>query len=91
MLPGVFPYYVTGAITAAGGAWNASIVAEVVTWGSTKLNGLGLGAYIAEMTAKGDFPRIILGVAVMSAMVITMNRLLWRPLYALAERRTRLD
>jgi NitT/TauT family transport system permease protein len=91
MLPGIFPYYVTGAITASGGAWNASIVSEVVSWGPTRLNGSGLGAYVAEMTAKGDFPRIILGVAVMSAMVIAMNRLLWRPLYALAERRTRLD
>jgi len=59
--------------------------------GATKLNGLGLGAYIAEMTNKGDFPRIILGVAVMSVMVIAANRLVWRPLYALAERRTRLD
>jgi NitT/TauT family transport system permease protein len=91
MLPGIFPYYVTGAITASGGAWNASIVSEAVSWGPTKLNGGGLGAYIAQMTDKGDFPRIILGVAVMSVMVIGMNRLLWRPLYVLAERRTRLD
>jgi NitT/TauT family transport system permease protein len=91
MLPGVFPYFVTGAITASGGAWNASIVSEVVSWGPTKLNGSGLGAYIADNTYKGDFPRIILGVAVMSVLVIIMNRGLWRPLYALAERRTRLD
>ncbi len=91
MLPGVFPFYVTGAITASGGAWNASIVSEVVSWGPTKLNGSGLGAYIAENTVSGDFPRIILGVAVMSTMVIALNRAVWRPLYALAERRTRLD
>jgi len=91
MLPGVFPYFVTGAITASGGAWNASIVSEVVRWGSTTLNASGLGAYIAQMTEAGDYPRIALGVAVMSAMVITMNRLIWRPLYAYAERRTRLD
>ena len=91
MLPGIFPFYVTGAITASGGAWNASIVSEAVSWGPTKLNGSGLGAYIAEATYKGDFPRIILGVAVMSVMVIVMNRALWRPLYALGERRTRLD
>ena len=91
MLPGIFPYYVTGAITASGGAWNASIVAEAVSWGPTKLSAGGLGAYIAQMTAAGDYPRIALGVAVMSALVITMNRLLWRPLYAFAERRTRLD
>jgi NitT/TauT family transport system permease protein len=91
MLPGVFPYFVTGAITASGGAWNASIVSEAVSWGPTKLAASGLGAYIAEMTEAGDYPRIALGVAVMSALVIMMNRLLWRPLYAFAERRTRLD
>jgi len=91
MLPGIFPYYVTGAITASGGAWNASIVSEAVSWGPTKLSGSGLGAYIARMTEAGDYPRIALGVAVMSVFVITMNRLLWRPLYAFAQRRTRLD
>jgi len=91
ILPGIFPYYVTGAITASGGAWNASIVSEAVSWGPTRLDGSGLGAYIARMTEAGDFPRIALGIAVMSVLVITMNRILWRPLYALAERRTRLD
>jgi NitT/TauT family transport system permease protein len=91
MLPGVFSYYVTGAITASGGAWNASIVSESVSWGDTKLAAHGLGAYIAEMTDKGDFPRIVLGIAVMSMYVILFNRLLWRPLYGLAERRLRLD
>jgi NitT/TauT family transport system permease protein len=91
MLPGIFPYYVTGAITASGGAWNASIVSEAVTWGSQQISGHGLGAYIAEQTLAGDFPRIALGIAVMSVIVISMNRLIWRPLYALAERRTRLD
>ena len=91
MLPGIFPYYVTGAITASGGAWNASIVSEIVSWGPTKLSGSGLGAYIAQMTEAGDYPRIALGVAVMSVLVIAANRLLWRPLYRYAERRTRLD
>jgi NitT/TauT family transport system permease protein len=91
MLPGIFPYYVTGAITASGGAWNASIVSEVVSWGPTKLNGSGLGAYIAQMTEAGDYPRIALGIAVMSVLVIATNRLFWRPLYVYAERRTRLD
>jgi NitT/TauT family transport system permease protein len=91
MIPGIFPYYVTGAITASGGAWNASIVSETVRWGSTKLSASGLGAYIAKMTEAGDFPRIALGIAVMSVLVIAVNRLLWRPLYAYAERRTRLD
>ena len=91
MLPGIFPYYVTGAITASGGSWNASIVSESVSWGSTKISATGLGAYIAQMTEAGDYPRIALGVAVMSVLVIAMNRLLWRPLYAYAERRMRLD
>jgi NitT/TauT family transport system permease protein len=91
ILPGIFPYYVTGAITAAGGAWNASIVAEAVNWGTTRLSAGGLGAYIARMTEAGDYPRIALGVAIMSVLVIAMNRLLWRPLYLIAERRTRLD
>ncbi|WP_233854329.1 ABC transporter permease [Paraburkholderia sp. HD33-4] len=91
MLPGVFPYYVTGAITASGGAWNASIVSEFVQWGDTKVVAHGLGAYIAETTAAGDFPKIILGVAVMSLFVTLFNRSLWRPLYAFAESRLRLD
>ena len=91
MLPGILPYYVTGAITAAGGAWNASIVAEWASWGNVRLSASGLGAYIAEMTAEGDYPRIALGIVVMSILVISMNRLLWRPLYAYAERRSRLD
>jgi NitT/TauT family transport system permease protein len=91
MLPGIFPYYVTGAITASGGAWNASIVSEAVSWGSTRINGSGLGAYIAQMTEAGDYSRIALGIAVMSTLVVAMNRLLWRPLYVFAERQARLD
>ena len=91
ILPGIFPYYVTGAITASGGSWNASIVAEVASWGSTKLKAQGIGAYIADATAAGDYPRIVLGVAVMSVFVLLFNRLLWRPMYAFAARRLRLD
>jgi NitT/TauT family transport system permease protein len=91
MLPGILPYYVTGAITASGGAWNASIVSELVQWGDTKVAAHGLGAYIAEYTAAGDFPKIILGIAVMSLFVTLFNRLLWRPLYAYAEAKLRLD
>ena len=91
MLPGIFPYFVTGAVTAAGGAWNASIVAEVVKWGHVTLTAHGLGAYIAQMTASGDYPRIVLGIAVMSLFVTLFNRLLWRPLYRYAENRLRLD
>jgi NitT/TauT family transport system permease protein len=91
MLPGIFPYYVTGAITASGGAWNASIVAEFVEWGDTRIAAHGLGAYIAQTTEAGDFPKIILGIAVMSLFVTLCNRLLWRPLYAYAEGRLRMD
>jgi NitT/TauT family transport system permease protein len=91
IVPGILPYYVTGALTAAGGSWNASIVAEVATWGDTKLRAAGLGAYIADATAAGDYARVVLGIAVMSVMVVACNRLLWRPLYRLAERRFRLD
>ena len=87
ILPAVFPSYVTGGITAAGGAWNASIVAEVVSYGNHHLTATGLGAYIAQGTATGNFPHILVGIAVMSFYVILTNRLLWRRLYALAERR----
>lgn len=86
MIPGILPYYVTGAMTAAGGSWNASIVAEYVTWGDTTLHAHGLGNYIAQATSDGDFPHVVLGVAVMSLFVVSFNRLLWRPLYRGAER-----
>ena len=89
-LPGIFPYYITGALTASGGSWNASIVAEAVSWGSEKLHAQGLGAFIADATATGDYPRVALGIATMSIFVIVFNRLVWRPLYAFAERRLRL-
>lgn len=89
-IPGIFPYYVTGALTASGGSWNASIVAEAVSWGSERLEAHGLGTYIAKATTAGDFPRVTLGIAVMSIFVIGFNRFLWRPLYAYADRRLRL-
>jgi len=90
VLPGIFPYYITGALTASGGSWNASIVAEVVTWGHTTLHAAGLGSFIADATARGDYPRVALGISVMSFFVITLNRSLWRPLYGYANRRLRL-
>ncbi|MGI4952232.1 MAG: ABC transporter permease [Janthinobacterium lividum] len=90
MLPGVFGYYVTGAITASGGSWNAAIVSEVVSWGDTKLVAHGLGAYIAQATADGNTARVLMGVAVMSGFVLAFNRLLWRPMYAYASRRLTL-
>jgi len=89
-LPAVLPYYVTGAITASGGSWNASIVAEVASWGDVHLHAEGLGAYIAEQTDAGDFHRIVLGIAVMSLFVVVVNRVFWRPLYRYAERKFRL-
>jgi len=89
-LPAVLPYYVTGAITASGGSWNASIVAEVASWGNEHLQAKGLGAYIAQKTEAGDFHHIVLGIAVMSMYVVLINRVLWRPLYAYAERKFRL-
>jgi NitT/TauT family transport system permease protein len=90
VLPGIFPYYITGALTASGGSWNASVVAEVVSWGPTKLHAAGLGSYIADATAAGNYPKVALGIAVMSIFVIILNRTLWRPLYTFAERRLRL-
>ncbi|MBI1775531.1 MAG: ABC transporter permease subunit [Proteobacteria bacterium] len=91
MLPAIFPYFVTGAITASGGSWNASVVAESVSWGDTSIAAVGLGAYIAEWTEKGEYARIALGVGMLSLFVVAFNRLFWRPLYALAERRYRMD
>jgi NitT/TauT family transport system permease protein len=89
-LPAVLPYYVTGAITASGGSWNASIVAEVASWGQQHLQAFGLGAYIAQQTDAGDFHHIVLGIVVMSLFVVVINRLFWRPLYFYAERKFRL-
>ena len=91
ILPAIFPFWVTGACTAAGGAWNASIVAEVATWGETTLTADGLGAYIADVTQKGNTPMIIVSICVMSLFVVSINKLVWRKLYAYAESRFRLD
>ncbi|MDB5977258.1 MAG: sulfonate transporter permease [Nevskia sp.] len=91
MIPGILPYYVTGAMTAAGGCWNASIVSEWVTWGKTHLQAHGLGAYIQQATTDADYPRLVLGVAVMSLFVVSFNRVLWRPLYRSAERLAGVD
>jgi NitT/TauT family transport system permease protein len=90
-LPAVFPFYLTGAITASGGSWNAAIVAEWVSWGDKHLAAHGIGAYIAQATEKGDMDRVVLGIVVMIVYVIAMNRLLWRPLFTLAERKYRMN
>jgi NitT/TauT family transport system permease protein len=89
-LPAVLPFYVTGAITASGGSWNAAIVAELASWGDTQVQARGLGAYIAEATTAGDFHKIVLGIGMMSLFVVVINRLFWRPLYYYAERKYRL-
>ena len=88
ILPAIFPAYVTGGITAAGGAWNASIVAEVAFWGSHHLSAEGLGAYITDASGSGapdHFAKVLTGVIVMSLFVVLVNRLFWRRLYRLAE------
>ncbi|WP_308468211.1 ABC transporter permease [Rathayibacter soli] len=87
ILPAIFSAYVTGGITAAGGAWNASIVAEVVSYNGHTLTAIGLGAYITEASMHGDAARTLIGVAVMSVFVVSVNRLFWRRLYRLAETR----
>lgn len=89
-LPGIFPYYITGAITAAGGAWNASIVAEAVTWGATRLQATGLGEYIQANAIIGNFPKIALGTSVMCIYVLICNHVIWRPLYRIAQDRYRM-
>ena len=91
MLPGIFPYFLTGAITASGGAWNASIVSEVVNWGDQSYEAVGLGAYIAKMTEAGDYVHIVLGVGMMSMVVVLCNKFFWRPLYEVASKKLRFD
>jgi NitT/TauT family transport system permease protein len=87
ILPAIFPYYVTGGLTAAGGAWNASIVAEYVTYGRSPLIARGLGSYITLASIHSDLPEVLVGVVVMSCYVVAMNKLVWQPLYRLAETR----
>jgi NitT/TauT family transport system permease protein len=90
ILPGIFPYFITGAITASGGAWNAAVLAEVVSWGPTTLKAHGLGAYIQDAMTAGDSARVLLGMVVMAGFVLSFNRLVWRPMYAYSSRRLRL-
>ncbi len=90
IIPGIFSAWVTGGVTASGGAWNASIVSEVVSWGDRRLTAPGLGAYITEATAQGDWARIALGIGMMSLFVVGVNRLFWRRLYGLAEHKYHL-
>jgi len=91
ILPGIFPFLITGLVTASGGAWNASIVAEYFQIKDKTLSTLGLGAQISAASARGDFPTLLLATIIMALMVVTINRLVWRPLYRLAETKYRLD
>ena len=91
ILPGIFPYLVTGMITASGGAWNASIVSEYFHIGDQTLQTLGLGAQISAASDSGNFSTLLLATVLMATMVVTMNRLVWRRLYRLAETRYKLE
>jgi NitT/TauT family transport system permease protein len=92
ILPAIFPFWITGACTAAGGAWNATIVAEVANWGDRHLAATGLGAFISEVSQKeGGTPLLICGTAVMAIFVVVINKLVWRRLYSYAEHRFHLD
>ena len=86
-LPAILPFLVTGWVTAAGGAWNATIVAEYVTHRGEVLQTIGLGAIVSEAAARADFQMLAAAVLVMSILVVTFNRLVWRPLYHLAQTR----
>ncbi|QQS16391.1 MAG: ABC transporter permease subunit [Neisseriales bacterium] len=91
LLPAIFPSFITGAITASGGSWNASIVAEYARWGDTTLKAEGLGSYIAHMTAVGDYPRLALGIGMMCLFVMSLNGFVWRKLYRISVERIRLS
>ena len=91
ILPGIFPYLVTGMVTASGGAWNASIVAEYFHLKNQTLHTLGLGAQISAASDSGQFQLLLLSTIIMALMVVTINRLVWRPLYRLAETRYKLE
>jgi NitT/TauT family transport system permease protein len=91
ILPAIFPYLVTGMITASGGAWNASIVSEYVHFNNRTVYTTGLGARIAQAANAGNFAELLAATVLMAVIVVTVNRLVWRRLYALAERRFTLD
>lgn len=91
IFPSIFPFLITGIIAASGGAWNASIVSELVSWNNDQLVATGLGSYISKVTEQGDWAGIIVGISVMCLLVVVINRLVWRRLYHLAEVKYHLD
>jgi NitT/TauT family transport system permease protein len=90
VLPGIFPYLITGIVTAVGGAWNASIVSEYVVFRGGVMKAHGLGALISEAAACGNYPLLLAGTVVMSVLVLLTNRFVWGPLYRLAETKYRI-
>ena len=91
ILPGIFPFLITGMVTASGGAWNASIIAEYFRLKNQTLQTTGLGAVISAATDSGQFQILLMATIVMATMVVTINRLVWRPLYRMAETRYKLE
>jgi NitT/TauT family transport system permease protein len=91
ILPAIFPYAVTGGITAVGGAWNASIVAEYTQFGGQTFTTIGLGSLIAQATAAGEYALLLAATLSMLLTVVAINRLVWQRLYRLAEENYRLD
>jgi NitT/TauT family transport system permease protein len=91
ILPAVMPYFLTGAMTAAGGAWNASVVAEIVRWGRVTLHADGIGSYISMMTDEANYYHIALGIIIMSLMVLAINSFFWNPLHKMAAKKFRFD
>ncbi|MBV9389231.1 MAG: ABC transporter permease subunit [Chroococcidiopsidaceae cyanobacterium CP_BM_ER_R8_30] len=90
ILPGIFPYLITGIITAVGGAWNASIVSEYIQFQNQTINNPGLGSIITQASAKGQYPLLLAATVVLSILVVLTNRLIWRPLYRIAEEKYQL-
>ena len=91
IIPGIFPYLITGLITATGGAWNASIISEYVTFGGRTITTTGLGSLISESTVSGNFGVLLLSTVTMAIIVVSINRLLWKRLFALAQEKYRLE
>ena len=91
ILPGIFPYLITGMITATGGCWNASIVSEYVNFGGHTVKTVGLGALISEATTKGNFALLLMGTITMSILVVAINKIVWKRLFVMSEERFKIE
>ena len=87
MLPAIYPYYITGAMAAAGGCWNASIAAEFLPWGKEQIISTGIGSYIKINLISGDINKVSLGLIVMTCIIILLNRFIWHKMYDVAEKK----